>query len=146
MKGKQILISVSGWNRGQDSDEESPIRLLTSGTLSGEKGAWRIDYVETEPDSQKSQVTLTMDKGVVTMQRMGAFSSSMVFEKGRRFEGSYQTPYGALEMGIYATQVRYRVEDKDPSGEIKLQYQLDLQGQYAAMHDLQIRFCPARKA
>lgn len=146
MKDKQILISVSGWNRDQDSDEEEPIRLLTTGTLRRENGTWRISYAETEPDSQRSSVTLTLDRGVVTMQRLGEFSSSMVFEKGRRFESSYQTPYGALDMGIYATQVKYRVEDEGPSGEVQLQYQLDLQGQYAAMHDLHIRFCPAKKA
>ena len=145
MKGKQILISVTGWNREQGSDTDEPVRLLTTGTLSGSGDAWRIDYAETDSDAERSDMTLTMSKGVVTMQRTGAFSSSMVFEKGRRFEGSYQTPYGALDMGVYATQVRYRVAD-GPSGEVQLQYQLDLQGHFAAMHELQIHFCPARKA
>ena len=145
MKGKQILISISGWNRERGGEAEEPLRLLTTGTLTGGGDQWRIDYSETEPDSAPSAVTLTMNDGVVTMQRLGAFSSSMVFEKGRRFEGSYQTPYGALDMGVYPTQVRYRVED-DTSGEVQLRYQLDLQGQFAAMHELQIRFCPARKA
>lgn len=146
MKGKEILISVSGWNREQGSETEEPVRLLTTGTLSGQKDAWRIDYQETEPDSEKSAVTLTMGKGIVTMQRLGAFSSSLVFQKGHRFEGSYQTPYGALDMGVYPTRVKYQVEEDGLNGEVQLQYQLDLQGQFAAMHELQIRFCPARKA
>ena len=90
-------------------------------------------------------MTLTLGKGVVTMERHGAFATSMVFEKGCRFEGSYDTPYGALDMGVYATQVKYRVDDED-NGEVNLQYQLDLQGQFAAMHELNIRFCPAGRA
>ena len=146
MRKKQVLLSVSGWAQNED-DHERPdaVRLLTTGTLTGERDAWRIDYTETQPDNQAHDVTLTMGGGVVTMQRAGAFSTSMVFEKGRRFEGSYETPYGALDMGVYATQVKYRVDDA-ANGEVNLQYQLDLQGQFAAMHELHIRFCPAGKA
>ena len=79
------------------------------------------------------------------MQRCGDFATSMVFEKGCRFEGSYDTPYGSLDMGVFPTLVRYCV-DEEANGEVKLKYQLDLQGQFAAMHELRIRFCPAGKA
>ena len=101
-----------------------------------------IDYTETQPDNESSDVTLTLDQGVVTMQRSGAFATSMVFEQGRRFEGSYRTPYGDLAMGVYPTHVKYQVED-GPVGQVDLTYQLDLQGQFAAMHELRIRFCPS---
>ena len=57
----------------------------------------------------------------------------------------YRTPYGALDMGIYATHVKYNV-DQQQTGEVNLKYQLDLQGQFAAIHELRIRFCPAQKA
>ena len=144
MPGRQVLLSVTGKTQGQDEPEEA-VRLLTTGVLTGGREAWRIDYTETEPDSQAHDVTLTLGKGVVTMERHGAFATSMVFEKGCRFEGSYDTPYGALDMGVYATQVKYRVDDED-NGEVNLQYQLDLQGQFAAMHELNIRFCPAGRA
>lgn len=144
MTKQQVLLSVTGW--AQDDNEKSePIRLLTTGTLSGADDAWRIDYTETQPDDQAHQVVLTLDKGVVTMQRMGAFSTSMVFEKGHRFEGNYYTPYGALDMGVFATRVKYDV-DRENGGEVDLQYQLDLQGQFASVQTLHIRFCPAKKA
>ena len=78
------------------------------------------------------------------MQRSGAFATSMVFDQGRRVEGSYRTPYGDLAMGVYPTHVKYRVQE-GPVGEVDLTYQLDLQGQFAAMHELRIRFCPAGK-
>ena len=141
MKKRQVIVSVTGWSREDEAAPES-IRLLTTGTLSGAREDWRIDYTETPPDNDAHSVTLTLGKGVVTMHRLGSFSTSMVFEQGRRFEGSYQTPYGALDMGVYPTQVKYRVDDED-SGEVNLTYQLDLQGQFAAMHELRIRFCPA---
>ena len=104
---------------------------------------WRIDYTETQQDYESHDVVLTMDRGIVTMQRSGPFGTSMVFEQGRRFEGVYSTPYGELEMGVYPTRVRYRIEGQRGMGEVNLAYQLDLQGHFAAMHELQIRFCPS---
>lgn len=146
MDKQQVLISVSGWSKGEgDSEAADTVRLLTTGTLTEAQDGWHIQYVETQPDNQASDVTLTLKGGVVTMERSGAFSTSMVFEKGCRFEGSYETPYGALAMGVYPTQVKYQVDDT-ANGQVSLQYQLDLQGQFAAMHELQIRFCPAGKA
>lgn len=144
MEKKQVLLSVTGWAQEQDGKPD-PVRLLTTGQLSGTDEAWRLDYTETQPDNQSHDVVVTMGKGVVTMQRLGPYSTSMVFEKGRRFEGSYHTPFGALDMGIFATQVKYDVDDQS-TGEVALQYQLDLQGQFAAMHELRIRFCPAGKS
>ena len=143
MPGRQVLLSVTGKTQGQDEPEEA-VRLLTTGVLTGGREAWRIDYTETQPDSQAHDVTLTLGKGVVTMERHGAFATSMVFEKGCRFEGSYDTPYGALDMGIFPTQVKYSVDDA--RGEVLLKYQLDIQGQYSSMREMRIRFAPSHRA
>ncbi len=140
-KKQQVLLSVMGWTHDDDEPADS-VRLLTTGTLSGGKDQWRIDYTETQPDNESSDVILTMGKGVVTMQRTGPFGTSMVFQQGRRYEGTYRTPYGDLSMGVYSTHVKYKVED-GMNGEVNLTYQLDLQGQFAAMHELRIRFCPS---
>ena len=140
---KPVLLSVTGMaqNVGQPDDA---VHMITTGYLSGEEDAWRLRYSETQPDSEKpNHVVLSMQGGVVTMQREGEFGTSMVFEKGRRFEGIYDTPYGSLDMGVYATQVRYRVQGAQ--GEVSLKYQLDLQGQYASMHELQIRFTERKR-
>ncbi len=145
MTSKQVLLSVTGTAQNPQEDEDA-VRLLTTGTLTGDNNAWRLDYTETQPDGGGThEITVTLDGGVVTMQRQGEYATSMVFEKGCRFEGSYATPFGELAMGVYATQVKYQV-DPQTGGEVNLQYQLDLQGQFAEMHELRIRFCPAGKA
>lgn len=144
LEKKHVLLSVAGQSQADTNDQPETVRLLTTGTFTGNRDCWRIDYTETQPDDSHSHdVILTMEKGVVTMQRVGDFATSMVFEQGRRFEGSYHTPFGALDMGVYATQVKYEMDEQAQSGEVNLKYQLDLQGQYAAMHELHIRFCPS---
>jgi len=140
-KKQQVLVSVMGWTHEDDEPADS-VRLLTTGTMTGEKDQWRIHYTETQPDNESHDVTLTLNHGVVTMQRSGPFSTSMVFDQGCRFEGSYRTPYGELAMGVYPTHVHYQVQD-GAVGQVDLTYQLDLQGQFAAMHELRIRFCPS---
>ena len=143
-KKQQVLLSVMGWTHDDDEPSDS-VRLLTTGIFSGSADSWRIDYTETQPDNESSQVALTMENGMVTMQRTGQFGTSMVFQQGRRYESTYSTPFGSMAMGVYPTHVSYQVKD-GPAGEVSLTYQLDLQGQFAAMHELRIRFCPAGKA
>ena len=133
-----VLLSVTGQSQ-QEGQEEERVHLVTTGRLYQNSGGFSLQYEETQPDSgETSQVTLAMAKGSVTMVRDGAYATSMVFEKGRRFQGSYQTPVGALEMGIYATRVQFSANDD--KGDVSLQYQLDLQGQFVAMHELKVTF------
>ena len=98
-----------------------------------------LHYDETQPESgETSHIIMDMEKGSVTMVRDGSYATSMVFEKGRRFQGNYHTPIGDLEMGIYATKVTYSANEE--KGDVSLQYQLDLQGQFVAMHELKVLF------
>lgn len=149
MRGKKVLLSVTGIVQDVGMEESSDeMRLVTTGELSGneEEDSWRLRYTETQPDSTETdKVTFTMQKGVVTMQREGQLSTSMIFSQGNRYEGSYNTPYGALEMGVFPTQVKYSVSDL-AKGEVVLKYQLDIQGQYASMREMRIRFAPSRRA
>lgn len=139
MKNKTVLLEVNGV-AGIDEPMDEPIRLITTGKLSGEKDTWKLTYTETDPDTQhKRRVTMTLDKGVVTLQRGGPLGNSMVFEKERRYESSYQTPFGSLDLGLYPTQVHYRVTDEG-DGEIKLRYHLDLEGHSTGLHQVNIRF------
>lgn len=148
MRKKKVLLSVTGIVQDagmEDSSDE--MRLVTTGELSGdaEQDSWSLHYSETQPDtSETDQVTFTMKNGVVTMLREGEFNTSMIFSQGNRYEGSYNTPYGALEMGVFPTHVKYNVNDA--RGEVVLKYQLDIQGQYASMREMRIRFTPSHRA
>ncbi len=138
MRNKQVLLTLTGRTAMLD-DNDGILRVTTLGRLSGKKDDWRLRYTETVSDESEMQnVTMTMGKGVVTMASEGPFSTDMVFEKGCRYEGSYRTPYGALDMSIFPTIVNYNISE-DGNGEVNLKYQLDIDGQYAAVHRLHIK-------
>ena len=147
MRGKKVLLSVVGVVQDVGAEEASDeMRQVTTGELSGEDDSWKLRYIETQPETaETSEVTFTMKDGVVTMSREGEYHTSMIFSQGSRFEGSYVTPYGALEMGVYPTQVKYNVDEND-KGEVLLKYQLDIQGQFASMREMRIRFAPSRRS
>ena len=68
----------------------------------------------------------------VSMTRKGTSEGKMVFQKGHRYESQYHTPFGDMDLALFCTRADYQKEKN--GGELTLQYQLDLGGQYAAMH------------
>ncbi len=139
MKSKPVRLTVTGvaYNR---NEEDEAMKLTTFGTLSGDPNQWKLRYTERQADSnEKHDIIMTMGGGMVTVERKGAFGSDLVFQKGHRFEGSYRTPYGNLPMGIFPTQVDYRISEEG-EGEVSLRYQLDIQGNYTSVHKLDIAF------
>ncbi|NLD52213.1 MAG: DUF1934 domain-containing protein [Clostridiales bacterium] len=145
MKRRKVLLTVTGMTSDFGETDEA-MRLVTTGTLTGEKDKWKLRYEESQLDTkEKRRITMTMDSGVVTMAREGAWGTNMVFQRGRRFETSYNTPFGAFGMGIFPTQVNYKVDDSG-EGEIALRYQLDIQGQFSSVNDLRISFSANKQA
>ncbi len=145
MKRRKVLLTVTGVT-SDFGETDDAMRLITTGTLTREKDMWKLRYEENQVDSnEKRRITMTMDDGVVTMARDGAWGTNMVFQQGRRFETSYNTPFGAFGMGIFPTQVNYSVDDTG-RGEVSLKYQLDIQGQFTSVNDLKISFSENKQA
>lgn len=138
MTGIPILISL-GATASPDSDTNDTMQLLTTGELFSLPNGYKLCYEEQlDETASPTQIELTLQDGIVSMLRSGDYATDMVFRKGQRYEGQYSTPYGEMELGIYCTRVNYQV-DKN-GGLVTLQYQLDLNGQFASMHDMQLRF------
>ena len=130
MEAIPVLMTLSGRAYGGTVEEEEVVDLMTTGLLYP---------LETQPDDNTtSEVTLLMGHDRVLMSRSGEYGSSMVFRKDRRFEGSYHTPFGSLSMAVFPTRVDVNMTREH--GTVVLEYQLDLQGNYAAMHELRLTY------
>ena len=81
-------------------------------------------------------VELTLETDIVTMRRSGEYEANMVFRKGQRYEGQYHTPFGSLDLALFCTKAVFKADSQD--GEMHLQYQLDINGQFVAMHQLEL--------
>ena len=144
-KGIPILISLDA-HANTDGQPEDTMRLITTGQLFEAKDETVIRYEESLDEGEpQQQISITVRDSVITMSRQGAFFANMVFQKGKRYESQYQTPYGSMDMALYCTKAVH-TRTQDGGGEIALQYQLDLSGQYAAMHDMKLHYMRKKEA
>lgn len=142
IKGIPILISLDS-KTSTDEQPEETMRMITTGELIEKADETLIRFEETMDESEPPQkIEIAVNGSVITMRRRGAYDVDMVFQKGQRYEGQYKMPFGALDMALYCIRASYTREEE--GGEVALQYQLDLSGQYAAMHDLRLHFMRKR--
>ena len=140
-KEKNVLINLLAIARYEKSPD-FPIQFMTKGKLTLEDPAV-LEYTESQEDEETGKIstaliTLTMEKNRVTMTRRGECSNTMVFVPDQRFEGIYSTPYGDMDMAVYARRVRCDIGEK--RGSIHLKYQLDIQGAYASSNELHLEY------
>ena len=138
MPGTPILLSLqANFNAGEEQGDG--FQLLTSGELIALPDGYLIRYEETLDESAPpTRVELSLKEGFVTMRRRGEMDTHLVFRKGQRYESQYITPFGAIDMAIFCTRMRHGRDNQ--GGFLHLQYQLDLNGQFAAMHEMDVRF------
>lgn len=132
-----VLVSLQSCARRDDGSEE-PISLLTAGTLSLDDDAAVLTYQENLDENIPPQtVVITAKDDMITMHREGDYNTQMVFHQGQRYEGEYHTPYGTMDMAIFCTRLHYDLSEN--GGTLSLMYQLDLNGQFAGMHQMHMQ-------
>ena len=146
-KGKPVLINLLAIAKYEHAPDY-PIQFMTKGTLHlGERNDAVLEYTESSQDEETgeistSQVILSLEKDRVTMTRKGECSNTMVFVPDHRFEGIYQTPYGDMDMAVYARGVRCEIGEQ--KGSVHLKYQINLQGAYASTNELHLEYTENR--
>jgi uncharacterized beta-barrel protein YwiB (DUF1934 family) len=144
IKGTPILISLDSVTSTDEQPEET-MRMITTGELIEKADETLIRFEETIDESEAPQkIEIAVSGNVITMRRRGVYDVDMVFQKGQRYESQYRMPFGVMDMALYCVKAAYTREGD--GGEVALRYQLDLSGQYAAMHDLRLHFMRKKEA
>lgn len=127
-----------------DHMPDYPIQFMTTGNLHYvNSGEALLQYAESQQDEEtgeiiKSDISLSLHDGRITMERKGEFANTMVFSKGQRFEGVYHTPYGEMDMAVYTKDAQCTFSRSE--GNIHLKYQLNIQGNYASTNELHLEY------
>ena len=122
---KNVIISIKGV---QSTDGEQPeiIELVTEGKLldCGDAG-YALTYQESQLTGLEGTLTtFQVEPGCVTLLRVGEVNSQMVFQPGRRHFSLYETPYGALSVGINTRKMRANLDER--GGEIEIDYAIEI--------------------
>ena len=147
MKQKSVLINLLAIAKYEHAPDY-PVQFMTKGILHlGDRDDAVLEYTESQQDEETgeittAQITLALEKNRVTMTRQGDYSNTMVFIPEQRFEGVYQTPFGNMDMAVYARGVRCDIGEQ--KGSVHLKYQLDIQGAYASTNELHLEYAENR--
>jgi uncharacterized beta-barrel protein YwiB (DUF1934 family) len=67
----------------------------------------------------------------ILMKRCGEavpLDTEIRFEKGKRFNGYYGTPFGAVEMEVLTNDVVNNISREEPKGSLNIDYHISLRG------------------
>ena len=123
---KDVIISIKGTQAVDDAPPEV-IELVTEGQLRGsEREGYTLSYQESELTGLEGTLTtFQVEPHQVTLLRVGEFNSQMVFQLGRRHFSMYETPYGALSVGVNTHDLR--AELGEHGGKIQISYAIEIE-------------------
>ncbi len=143
MPSHQVLLSLESISR---NDEGMPVSIKTTcgGMLTRDNGAAVIQYEDHVEDGVGGapivrQVKLRMEPGRVEIYQIGDFAiPALILVQGQRCAMQYRTPYGDMDMGVFASLVN--VEETATGGTAHLKYQIESCGTYVSSMEMKVRY------
>ena len=133
---KDVVISIKGMQKYDNTDPDV-IELVTQGRLTREGGSYTLSYQESELTGLEGTLTtIQVDGEQVTLMRVGEFTSQMVFQEGRRHLSMYNTPYGAMAIGVNTRHLLAELSDQ--GGDIEIDYSIEIDHALAGRSIFQI--------
>jgi uncharacterized beta-barrel protein YwiB (DUF1934 family) len=131
---KDILLKIVGNpvdSSGEQPSGEDIVELITEGRFYKKGNSVYLDYDESDLSGMEGYTTslkITGDK--IRMQRYTddiGVETAIEFEKGKRFTGHYDTPFGAIEMEVLTNEIRNDITHGG-EGSLDIDYNISLKG------------------
>ena len=117
-----VIISIKGKQLYAEGGPDE-VELVTAGTLKRDgAGGYTVSYQLTGLEGTTTR--LHIGKGRATLLREGSVNSQMVFEEGRRHLSMYETPYGALSIGVSTKRMRSTLGES--GGDVEIDYAIEI--------------------
>ena len=132
-----VTLFIRGEQYFDDVDPDAT-ELVTEGTLELTEEGLRLTYQETALTGMEGTTTTFEVSGPQEiLRRAGTVNSQMVFEEGRRHLSMYNTPYGAMAIGV---NTRHLLADlNDQGGDIEIDYAIEIDHAIAGRNVFQIK-------
>ena len=134
---KDVVNSIKGMQKYEDAAPDT-IELVTEGRLIRDETGYTLTYQGSELTGLEGTLTTIQVEGEqVTLMRAGEFNAQMVFQEGRRHLSMYNTPYGAMAIGV---NTRHLMADlNDHGGDIEIDYAIEVDHAIAGRNVFQIK-------
>lgn len=130
------MINFCGFNRYEE-DNEDKIEFITKGNMFHKDGKYYIKYDQID-DNEVISTTVKIENEKVTILRYGSMNTQMIVEKGKKHLSYYETPQGAVTIGVYSDKVDVNIGEE--TGEIKLYYDVEFDNVLASRNAIEIKY------
>lgn len=132
---KDIMLKIIGrkieGNPNLADVEEDQVEFITEGRFYNKGNSMYLVYDETDPNgNEESTTSLKITGEKIKMKRYGedfGFETAIEFEKGVRYNGVYDTPYGPFEMEVLTNDIKNNILNIG-EGTLDIDYDISLKG------------------
>lgn len=137
---KDIMLKITGKQFAGDESEDQ-MEFITEGKLYEKGESTYLIYDESEFSGFPGcKTTLKLTGDCIKMKRIGSevgYGTEFIFEKGKRFNSKYHTPYGNLDMEVLTNDVVNNLSEEG-FGDINIDYHVSLNGMAEGRNKLRI--------
>lgn len=127
---KDIMLRIIGKSLVGEQEEDQ-IEFITEGKFYEKGNTIYITYDESELSGMPGcKTSLRVEANHVRMKRFGrniGNDTIMEFQKGKRTEGMYETPFGSFEMELLTNEIKSTLS-KEGNGGVDIDYHISLKG------------------
>ncbi len=133
---EDVLIRIRG-SQLPAAEPDEAVEVVTGGKYYYKEGTHYICYEEVQEDSEVTRSLIKADENCVEVTRRGFANTHMIFQKEKKNETRYETPFGSLNLGIAATDID--LQDHERGLDLRVSYVLDINSQYLADCEISVQ-------
>ena len=127
---KDVLVTVKGL-QSIEAGEPEEVEMVSRGDYYYKNGHHYIFFDEVvEGFTESTRNSIKVSDNSVEVKKKGLTNVQMIFEENKKNLTYYATPFGNLQMGIAATKID--VKEQEKSLDISIDYALEINAQHAA--------------
>ena len=135
---ESVLITMKTKQITPDDEEET--ELMTAGTCERKDGVLTLSYEDTDATGLAGSTTTVQvaNESLVTILRTGTANSNLTLELGKKHFCLYQTPFGAMTIGVQAKRLLCELEEN--SGVVEMEYTVDMNANFLSENTITMRW------
>ena len=136
---KEILLSIAGLH--MVDEEGGTVEIVTAGDYYNRGGKHYVIYDEVvEGMNGHISNTIKIGENSLEVLKRGLTNTRMVFEEGKKTLTRYQTPFGVLDLGILAREVK--IEESEEVIDVAVDYVLEVNEEQLAECNIKMNIRP----
>lgn len=139
---KNVIISIFGL-QNLNGDASDDVEFVTDGFYSFHDGIAEFSYLESELTGMEGTRTqFTASPGEVIITRDGSVSMQMTFREGQKHYFMYETPFGAITMGVDTMSILQSMGEN--GGKLEVKYMIDMERSVVSRNQFRINIREAQ--